>query len=110
MNGFPIEFKFAVCILATWRVTHFVVSEDGPWNAVVRLRRLAGDGIIGEAMDCFYCSSMWLAIPFTFLMTSNILEWIVIWLAISGGASLLEKATNRPTPAVADRSTEILKQ
>ena len=58
-NGFPA--RFVVGVLATWRVTHLLVAEDGPADVVVRLRRRAGDGWIGEAMDCFYCLSVWTA-------------------------------------------------
>ena len=44
--------------LATWRVTHLITAEDGPWNVVARLRQAAGNGFLGDFMDCFYCSSM----------------------------------------------------
>ena len=30
--------------LCVWRVTHLLHAEDGPWDLVVRLRRLAGAG------------------------------------------------------------------
>jgi len=35
--GFWIRFVLAV--LATWRVSHLLVSEDGPWNLLARLRQ-----------------------------------------------------------------------
>ena len=49
--------------LATWRVTHLLVEEDGPADVVVRLRERAGDSWVGQAMDCFYCLSIWTAAP-----------------------------------------------
>ena len=55
--------RFLVGALATWRVTHLLVEEDGPADMVVRLRRRAGDGWMGQAMDCFYCLSIWSAAP-----------------------------------------------
>jgi hypothetical protein len=39
---------FVVGALATWRVSHLLHAEDGPWNAVVRLRAAAGGGFLGE--------------------------------------------------------------
>lgn len=42
-------------ILGVWRMTHLLHAEDGPGQAVVKLRRAAGDGVLGQAMDCFQC-------------------------------------------------------
>lgn len=41
-------------------------------------------------MDCPYCLSVWLAIPFAFALADSLLAWLAAWLAISGGASFLE--------------------
>ena len=83
-------------ILATWRLTHLVTAEDGPWNIVARLRRLAGSGMLGEMMDCFYCSSVWVAAPFALWVASDWLSRVVAWLALSGGAILLERLVPAP--------------
>ncbi len=81
--------------MAAWRLTHLVVAEDGPWDIIVRIRALFGDSVVGRAMDCFYCTSVWLAIPFAFVVGNSVLSWLLSWLAISATASLLEQATNR---------------
>jgi hypothetical protein len=88
-----------VGILATWRLTHLVVAEDGPWDIVVRLRRLAGAGAVGQMMDCFNCASMWVALPLAFWIGSDWIERVVIWLALSGGAILLERIAPAPPSA-----------
>lgn len=95
LNEFSAEILLILCILATWRLSHLIVAEDGPWEIIVKIRTLFGDSMAGKAMDCFYCTSIWIAIPFTFLISNNILSWIICWLAISGGAALLEQATNK---------------
>jgi hypothetical protein len=95
VGEFSTEVRFALCSLAAWRLTHMIVAEDGPWNIIVRLRAWLGDSIAGRTMDCFYCSSVWLAIPFAFFIAYDVLSWFVSWLAVSGAASLLEQATNR---------------
>src|SRR5689334_18760655 len=41
-------FRFIVAALATWRITHLIVREDGPWRVIVRIRRSAGAGFWGE--------------------------------------------------------------
>ena len=44
-------------------------------------------------MDCFYCLSIWLALPFGIWLGQNWIEKILVWLALSGAAALLEQAT-----------------
>ena len=88
---------FALCALATWRLTHLVVEEDGPFDLIVRLRRWLGDSQSGRAMDCFYCSSLWLAAPMALLVSSDMQDWAVSWLALSGAACLLQQMTYAAT-------------
>ena len=85
--------RFLVGALATWRVTHLLVEEDGPADMVVRLRRRAGDGWMGQAMDCFYCLSIWTAAPVAAAVARRPREAPLTWLALSGAACLLERAT-----------------
>ena len=86
--------------LATWRVTHLLAEEDGPAQAVVRLRRRAGSGALGELMDCFYCLSVWVAAPFGATLAPQRRHAPLYVLAISGAACLLEQATRRETSDV----------
>ena len=87
-----------VGVLAVWRVTHLLWGEDGPGDIFVRLRRLAGAGFAGRLLDCFYCLSLWVAIPFAFILGADWAERALLWLGLSGGAILLERAT-APAPA-----------
>jgi len=80
-------------VLATWRVTHFLQAEDGPAEIVVRLRRAVGDGFVGKLLDCFYCLSVWVAIPFAIVLAPAWRERCFLTLALSAGAILLERAT-----------------
>jgi hypothetical protein len=82
-----------IAVLATWRLTHFLWSEDGPWNVSAVLRRLAGRGFFGTLLDCFYCLSLWVAAPAAWLISSRWVDAVLLWLAISGGAILLERVT-----------------
>lgn len=81
-------------ILGVWRITHLLQAEDGPWDLVVRLRTRAGEGFWGKLLDCFNCLSLWMAAPFAFFMADKWPEKFLLWLAFSGGAILLERATN----------------
>ena len=90
--------SFLVCALATWRLTHLIVEEDGPFDLIARLRAWLGDSQLGRAMDCFYCSSLWLALPIAFAISRTPLEWLFSWLALSGAACLFEQSTHRGSP------------
>jgi hypothetical protein len=84
-------YGFSLGVLGVWRVTHLFNAEDGPWEILVRLRRVAGPSFWGELLDCFYCLSLWVSAPFALLLSSNWRELLLLWLALSGGAILLER-------------------
>ena len=93
-------FRFALAVLAVWRVTHLVAEEDGPLDGVVRLRARVGDTWLGELMDCFYCLSVWVAAPLSVTVTRRRAELPVVWLGLSAGACLLERLTEPSETAV----------
>jgi hypothetical protein len=88
-------------ILCVWRVTHLLNAEDGPFDLLVRTRNFVGAGFWGALLDCFYCLSLWIALPFAVLLGEGYLERALLWLAFSGGAILLERITlSKRTPQV----------
>ena len=78
-------------ILAVWRVTHLLHAEDGPWDLLARFRGLFGDGPAGRLLDCFYCLSLWVAIPAAWLIGRSWKERLFLWPALSAGAILCER-------------------
>ncbi len=93
--------RLAAAVLAVWRVTHLLAEEDGPADLVLRLRAALGDGLAGRMMDCFYCLSVWVAAAFAPFVARRPGELLVAWLALSGAACLLERATREPAAALA---------
>src|SRR5262249_12396583 len=85
-------------VLAVWRITHLLQAEDGPWDLSLRLHRAAGRGFWGQLLDCFYCLSLWVALPVALLYGPDWRMRVLLWLGLSGGAILLERVT---TPAAA---------
>jgi hypothetical protein len=106
--------RFVLAVLATWRVTHLLANEDGPADVIFRLRRRLGDGLIGSLMDCFNCMSIWVAAPLALFVSTNPLNWLVSWLALSGGACLLERlgggsAGERPDTQKMEGNDDVLR-
>lgn len=89
---------FIVAALAVWRITHLLQAEDGPWQMIVRFRRALGSGMWGSLLDCFYCLSVWIAVPFAVIVGASWRERLLLWPALSGAAILMERMGE--TPAV----------
>src|SRR5215469_1667006 len=88
--------RFVMAVLATWRLTHLLASEDGPADLIVRFRARLGRGWAGSLMDCFNCLSLWIAAPAALFVSRKAIEWLFIWLALAGAACLLERLGREP--------------
>jgi len=97
-------------MINVWWVTHLLNAEDGPWNMVVRLRRLVGNGFWGNLLDCFYCLSIWVAASIAWLLGGTWGERLLLWPALSGGAILLERVTTRRELPPVERRFEDLEE
>lgn len=86
--------------LATWRITHFLIREDGPYNLGNHIRLAVGQTYdensqcaapneIGKALCCFHCASVWVALGVT-IFTFGKLDVLKIF-AISAAAILLDE-------------------
>lgn len=98
-------------VLAVWRITHLLQAEDGPGNLLVRLRRFVGHGFWGGLLDCFYCLSLWIALPLAWWVGENWKERLFLWLAFSAGAIILERIAHSesgvsPAVYVEDKETD----
>ena len=88
-------YRFLLGTLFAWRITHLLSAEDGPWDLAVRLRRSAGQGFLRQMLDCFYCLSIWISAPLAIFLGEKRGESILLWPALSAGAILLERVTDR---------------
>jgi hypothetical protein len=95
----PVPFYWLIVgVLAVWRITHLLHAEDGPWNALSKLRRQAGTGIVGSLLGCFYCLSLWVSLPFAYGLGEGWWERLLLWPALSGAAILLQNVSQRVEP------------
>ena len=84
---------FILGALAVWRVASLFTSEAGPWNLLLRLRTWVGPAFWGSLLDCFYCLSLWIALPVAIGLGASWREKVFLWPALSGAAILLERVT-----------------
>ena len=87
-------FFFMIMVLVVWRLTHLLTKEDGPFDIIYLLRKKAGAGFFGSLLDCFYCVSIWTALPVGIFMGAMWWEKILYWWALSGAACIIEQATS----------------
>ncbi len=83
----------ALSMLTAWRITHLLSKEDGPFDIIFLVRKKVGNGFWGSLLDCFYCTSVWVALPFGIWLGTGWAEKLLCWGAVSGAACLLEQAT-----------------
>jgi hypothetical protein len=100
--------RFVLAVLATWRISHLLTSEDGPWEILARMRQWLGDSALGRLMDCFGCVSMWVGAPISFFVLRRLPELFFCWLALSGAAFLLERM--HPEPLVIEHMSDTEKE
>ena len=99
--------RFTLGVLGTWRLTHLLVNEDGPWDVLKGLRNALSRSIAGKLLDCFYCASLWLSIPLCFVTGETATERLLLWPALSAAAIFLENLSARlGQPAAADYFVE----
>src|SRR4029078_4029773 len=101
-----LYYTLTLTIFAVWRLTHMLNAEDGPSHLLSRFRAALGAGVSGELVDCFYCLSLWVAVPFALLLGNDWGEKLLLWPAISGAAILLERATSRELPMYTEDPSE----
>jgi hypothetical protein len=96
MSAASFWIRFVLAVLATWRITHLLASEDGPADLIVRFRVRLGHGLAGKLMDCFECLSLWIAAPAALFVSRAPVDWLFVWLALSGAVCLLQRAVHEP--------------
>jgi hypothetical protein len=87
--------KYFIMSIIVWRLTHFLVVEDGPLDIIIRLRKALGTNFLNKLVSCFYCSSVWIGFGAAALASAQFKEIIVLSFYYSGLAILLERMTNK---------------
>lgn len=77
------QFVFATSIIlapfATWRISHILVHEEGPFDFAIKFRHLIGiryndmseqygTNMLARAFSCVWCLSVWVGFALTVLL------------------------------------------
>ena len=90
----PVALTLAA--LATWRIAHFLHSEDGPRTVMARLRRVI-EARGARLFDCFLCISVWPALAAALVIGAEGRQIVIVWPALSAAAILIERMAFRET-------------
>ena len=99
LSAADLAVRLAAGALATWRVAHLLVREDGPGDVVVRVRERIGEHWVGDLLDCFNCTSVWVGAAIAPMATRRRPGIVVTALAMSGAACLLDQRLRTDEPA-----------
>ena len=86
-----------VGVLAVWRLSHLLVSEAGPWRVLEWTRRRFAGSVFSDLVNCFYCLSVWVSVPFAFLLNGTWKGRLLLWPALSAGAIIIERTLHSGT-------------
>lgn len=82
--------------LTVWRVAVFICYEEGPFDLMVRLRRLLVRGGLGRLAGCFHCTAFWISLVTVGAVYRPDVKSFFLVLAIAGGASMSERLLTGP--------------
>lgn len=79
-----------VIVLAIFRITYLLVEDYGPFNVFEKLRIITAKYRFIN-LDCFYCTSIYISLPFALLNSL----WFIYWMGYSGAAILIYRVHER---------------
>lgn len=101
----PEIVRFAIAVLACYRIAQLVTLDDGPGDCLLTARATLGgydlgeDGrpetSLGRGIICPHCVGVWVAAVLAVTLFPLGLMTPVYWLAIAGGQSFLQSVGGR---------------
>lgn len=95
--------RVVLAILSTYRIAELIAVDDGPFDIFKKIRCLYNDGSQGiklsfsKLVNCPFCIGVWIAfvISFVVLFPSIGGDFVLLFLGIAGGQTLLESLSKR---------------
>ena len=93
MDAPPLWLTFLLAALAAWRLSVFLVNEDGPFHLAARVRALAKGSELARTFDCIACTSLLISLPAGAVVAPRAMDIPLCWLAVAGAVLLVERLT-----------------
>jgi len=97
-----IEFTLTLLsAFAVYRMSHLLKYDEGPFHVFQKLRVFLGTRasyskiakFFADIVNCCYCSSIWIAIPFALALCTiysfTVINFIILWLGLAGVAEFI---------------------
>lgn len=84
-------FWLVISILTVWRLTYMLCYEAGLFDILSKIRKIFYQINLGKLIDCFHCTAVWVSFICTLLVYKPTFKSLFLFLAIAGGASIIEK-------------------
>lgn len=95
---------FILLALATFRLSHMIAMEEGPWHIFERIHILlgaksditgqrwtAGQNVLAKLLSCPLCLSVWVGIVLAVVFIRGpVLDVLLVAVAVSGASCALE--------------------
>ena len=85
---------FVIAALATFRISVALAEEEGPFG-IFRAWRGALDPDqttwLGRGVNCVFCVSFWVALPFAVLIEPDLWRVPLVWFALAGAVVLIRR-------------------
>jgi hypothetical protein len=95
--------KLLIASFATWRMSSLLAREAGPFNMFGRIRiflfrrtfsntRLSAlYQTLSDGIGCMWCNSVWVSAVVALTLSSNLVQWFTLVMALSAGVIMIEK-------------------
>lgn len=98
-------FMFLILSLATWRLSSLFAREKGPFDVFTWIRKKIYTRTVynlmralfitlNDGLSCMWCNSVWFGLLLAPIISTNPLEWIIMGLALSTVAIIVEEKLN----------------
>lgn len=81
--------------LAVYYLTYCITQLDGPGDVFLKLRDKWLSGVFRDAVSCFYCLSVYIAVPFALMQYTSLYGFVIMTFGIAGGAVVIYEVVER---------------
>ena len=84
-------FWLVIALLCVWRITSLICYEAGPFDLLVKMRKVLYKLRLGSLVECFHCMGFWIAVVVALITFEPGIYSLFEILSISAGASIIER-------------------